>query len=142
MIYGIPTDIKNPEFDKETFKAFIPEYSDYVDSHGGNIVFENYYKVSNARVRKNIFGDDWEYAISLCIAHYIDMQNKRNQQSRSLSSLSENSGIKGNEKAGSRTVFSYNTSNKPDSLFWNNTVYGQTLYTLMESKFNFTVFVG
>lgn len=150
-IVGIDTDRKNPPYTIDDFCIWIPQMAKFIKTEEGVKYFNKIYPMANNKVFYSIYGTDWEYAISLVIAHYITLIG--NQMTRpSGSSLAEaaGSGAVVNGVLSSVSVggfsksydFGLTTKAGDDSaLFWNQTAYGVAFYALSRSKSVATMFV-
>ena len=129
-IYGLPMNSKPKEnFTIDVFKTFIPKLADYVDDHISS--FNTFKGICEKKLMYGFWTDDWLYAMSLAVAHYICITDPQSIQS-----------IDGDSTAGgimsSRTVdgisYNYDTdkmiNNAPAYKFWNTTGYGRTLVNL------------
>ncbi len=117
-------------------------------------MFNNLYPIAYNKIFYSIFGADWYYAMSLCIAHYsylINRQIPNNIDPNVKISLSEVTG--GGTPSGVMTsagiggfnkTYDYNLtalSGSEEALFWNQSAYGMSLIALYKSKATLTAFV-
>ena len=145
MLIGVELDKKNPEFDIDNFLFWMPQFSKVINDR----YFEKLKNIANNKIYKSIYGSDWEYAMSLCIAHYMELlgQNHRIHQAESFKDLSGGSNYKG--VMNSMTVGSFSKSIEVDktlvtseeSFFWNQTSYGASLMALYKTKAVPSIFV-
>lgn len=141
-VYGVMVNRKNPEFTKEQMLIFLPQYKKFFQTEEGEKYFEALYKIANSKIFYYIYGPDWPYAMSLCIAHYLTLISNQ-LGAPSGSSLTEIAGG-GNFKGvmSSASVGGFNKtydldktmSSKEENLFWNQTSFGASLMALLASK--------
>ena len=135
-VFGLPRNTKNPEFKDVIFNMWCPEFKKYLENPENKAKYE-YLKTefANKRIKKAIFGSDWEYAMSMCIAFYLTLIVKaENAGTPSLSRLAENSNPVG--RVDSYSVGSLSKQMNFDSimltteeaLFWNQNKYGVSLF--------------
>lgn len=140
-LIGITLDRNNPEFTISDFIFWMPQYSSYLDSENGQTAFNNLYEIANNKIFKSIYGTDWKYAMSLCIAHYLTLIADR-MQAPSGNTLQ---GIAGGATKGvlsDMTIGSFSKSydlsktmvDENEALFWNQTSYGAELMALLKTK--------
>ena len=72
-IIGIQLDRTNPEFTSADFTFWMPQFKQYVATEEGQVAFQNLYEIANQKIFRSIYGSDWKYAMSLCIAHYLTL---------------------------------------------------------------------
>lgn len=139
MIYGIKLDKTNPTFSLDLYREMFPQFSNYMDTHSS--MFNYYVNIANNKIFKSIWGVDWEYAMGLCISHYIAINiQDQSAPSNTLQGIATSSGAKGilnnySIKNVYKSVqYDKTMSKNKDALFYNETVYGQRLMTLMETK--------
>ena len=147
-IYGLPESQTNPEFTIAKFKLLMPRFKDFVTAEDGSQVYDIFKEIANDQILINTFGAKWEYAMSLAIAHYLDMNNYDRESSYSLHESKKDSGMKKiivSENLGENQSRSYSTDEitvtSNYAKFWNTTEYGRRLITLLESQGVPTLFV-
>lgn len=150
-LVGIQTDKRNPDYTIDDFCLWIPSLEKFIKTEKGLKYFNKLYPIANDKIASSIFGAEWEYAISLCIAHYIALlasdAKRANVSGDSLSSLAgfaTPDGVLSGMSVGGFSKsydFSLTTLTSEESLFWNNTPYGQKLYSLYKTKCVPSVFV-
>lgn len=149
-IIGIDTDTQNPSYTIDDFCFWIPKMSKFMKTEEGLRFFNKLYPIANAKVFKSVFGTDWEYAISLVIAHYVVLVG--NQMSRpvgsSLAEAASNPAPQGvltsMNVGGFSKTYDFGAilkSNTDEAMFWNQTSYGTSFYALMKSKSLPSIFV-
>lgn len=149
-IIGLQTDRRNPDYTIDDFCFWIPKMSKFMHTEEGVKYFNKLYPIANNKIFYSIFGTDWEYAMSLVIAHYLTLIGK--QMSRpNGSSLAEATGDNGvNGVLTSMSVGSFSksydygsvlSSNDTDALFWNQTSYGVSFYAIYKTKSQPSMFV-
>ena len=141
-IIGIQLDRKNPEFTKCDFLFWMPQFTKFMETDQGETYFNKLYNIVNGKIFKSIFGTDWEYAMSLGIAHYLTLISSQ-MEAPSGSSLQEIAGggnIKGVISSMSVGGFSKSYDidksiiSENEAVFWNKTSYGASLYALLKTK--------
>ena len=142
-IIGIETDRKNPEFTIDDFCFWIPKMAKFMHTDEGLKYFNKLYPIANNKVFYSVFLSDWEYAMSLVIAHYATLIGK--QVSRPTGDTLEDA-TNGSEVQGVLTSVSVGgfsksydfnsiiSSQTEEAMFWNQTAYGISFYSLMKSK--------
>lgn len=145
-LIGIDLDRKNPEFHIDDFFFWSPQFTgvEWV-----RLNFNKLKNIANQKIFYSIWGTDWEYAMSLCISHYIELiaQNKRIPQTSDLTRLGGGGSYKG--VMSSMTIGAFSKSLELDktmltneeSFFWNQTSYGASLMALYKTKAIPTIFV-
>lgn len=138
-IIGINTNRKNPPFTKEDFLFWMPQFSNLENI---DTLFSNLYPIANDKIFYSIFGVDWKYAMSLCIAHYATLLSN-NMQTPAYSSLSQIAG--GGVTHGvlqSATIGNFSKTydldksivSGDDKVWWNSTRWGAALMALLSTK--------
>ena len=147
-VYGLPASQTNPEFTKAKFQLLMPRFKEFVEGKEGEQVYDIFKEIADDQILINTFGTKWEYAMSLAIAHYLDINNYDRESSYSLKESKKDSGIKGimvSENLGENQSKSYSTDEitltHSYSKFWNTTEYGRRLITLLESQGIPSIFV-
>lgn len=142
-IVGTYTNRENPEFTIEDFCFWIPKMDKFMHTDEGVKFFNKLYPIANNKVFYSVFLSDWEYAMSLVIAHYTTLIGK--QMSRptgdTLADAAGGADIQGvltNMSVGgfskSYDFGSIIKSGTDEAMFWNQTAYGVSFYSLMKSK--------
>lgn len=148
-IIGITLDRTNPEFTKQDFLIWMPQFRQYIMTDCGDKHFQKLVKLANDKIFESIYGADWEYAMSLCIAHYLTLIAQQ-MQAPSGDTLAEIAG--GGTYKGilsSMTIGGFHKTyelsstmvSTDDAKFWNQTSYGAALMALLETKSVPTIFV-
>lgn len=141
-IIGININKDNPEFTKEDFTFWMPQFKKYLDTSEGTKYFDKLYKVVNNKIFYSIFGTDWELAMSYAIAHYFTLISQQDQapSGDTLSSIAGGGVTRG--VISSATVGGFTKQydlnrtylNEDEALFWNQTSYGASLMALLKTK--------
>lgn len=148
-VYGLRKRYKNPEFDDNIFCMFFPNFKNYLSKEVNKDKYNYFKKLANERIAKNIFGLDWEYAMSLCIAFYIGLVvEQENKGSQSLAKLAD--GLSPVGRVDSYSVGSLSKSmsydsvmlNSEEAMFWNQNDYGRRLFALAKNKGTLTMLVA
>lgn len=144
-IIGINLDRNNPNFDIDDFFFWQPQFSKVMTQKHFNKLKD----IANQKIYKSIWGTDWEYAMSLCIAHYMELiaANYRIPATNSLQTLAGGSSYKG--VVSSMSVGAYSKSldlgntllTSEEAFFWNQTSYGAALMALYKTKAVPSIFV-
>lgn len=136
---GISVNRTNPAYTIADFTFWMPQFKAYMQTEEGQTAFNNLYEIANNSIYKSIFGVDWKLAMSLCIAHYLQLIANQLQAPAgdSLEGIAGGGSIKGLISSASVGGFSksYDTkltvSEEQEALFRNQTAYGAELYTLI-----------
>lgn len=132
----------NPEFTLQDFLFWMPQFANIENI---STIFNNLYPIANKKIFYSIFGTDWKYAMSLCIAHYSFIIGQ--QQSRVAPGATTLAAIAGGSSAsgGIMTSASIGGFNKTydldrsmisgdDKIWWNQSSYGVSLMNLLATK--------
>ena len=139
-VFGLPKQSKNPVFKDVLFTMFCPEFKAYLENPENRAKYDYFKEQANKRIRKSVFGSDWDMAMSYFIAFYLtEIVKSENQGSPSLSRLANNSNPEG--RLDSYTVGSLSKSynfdsvmmNTEDALFWNQNKWGVKLFALAKN---------
>lgn len=141
-IVGIYTDRKNPEFTKCDFTLWMPQFTKFLDTDQGDKYFNKLYTLANSKIFKSIYGEDWELAMSYCIAHYLtiiarQMEAPAGSDLMSIAGGGVQKGVMSNATVGSFNVtYSLDQTNisEDEAKFWNQTSYGAQLMALLKTK--------
>lgn len=144
----------NPAFTIEQFTVYIPEMAWFLATEKGIQMFNTYKPIADQKVYHIAWGPEWEYGMSLCIAHYIKLwavgasqsDNGRDTTMTGLASLGQPRGMITSLSVGGVSK-SYDFTNTvvakgADSAFWNRTDYGQLFYALLFVKTPFALGVA
>ena len=141
-IIGIQLDRTNPEYTIADFTFWMPQFKKYMNTDDGQTMFNNLYPIANNKIFYSIFGTDWKFAMSLCIAHYAtlianQLQNPSGDTLEDIAGGGKFNGIISSASIGgfSKTFdVSLSINNDKESLFWNSTSFGAQLMTLLSTK--------
>lgn len=150
MIFGITLDRENPPYTIADLKFWMPNLTAFLDTEAGQVAFENLYPLANNKIFSSIWGTDWKYAMSLCIAHYLILISKNAANANvgdslgSLAALDTYAGM-----LSSMTVGSFSKSfdlaktmiDSDDAKWWNLTSPGAILMALYKTKAAPSIFV-
>lgn len=144
-IIGLNLNRINPEFEFDDFIFWMPHFQNVLSQSD----FEKIKAIANNKIFKSIWGTDWEYAMSLCIAHYLELRaaNFRVPASKSYTNLGGGQNFKGVITSMSVGDFSKsldignNVLNSEEAYFWNQTSYGASLMALYKTKAVPSIFV-
>lgn len=151
-ILGTYVDRTNPEYTIADFVFWMPQYKKYCQTEDGITMFNNLYPIANNKIFYSIWGSDWKYAMSLCIAHYsylIAIQQTA-PSGDTLPQIAGGGVTKGTISSASIGGFTksydlgytaFQASNFQDAGFWNQSSYGMALYALYKTKAVPTIFV-
>ncbi len=148
-IRGIELDRENPRFIRSDFTFWMPQFKNYINTDEGLIYFNKLRDIANQRIYKSIFGADWEYAMSLCIAHYFSLINEREMTSTdaTLKGALMGSSHKGILDSASIGAFSKSLRfdatlvESDETKFWNRSDFGSALMSLYKTKAVPSIFV-
>lgn len=140
------------EYTLDTFKFWMPAFKN-VDPTELQTMYDNLFPIAYDKIFYSVFGADWYYAMSLCIAHYnylINIQIPNNIDPNTPISLTDvtgggvSRGVMTNATIGgfSKTYdFGLTALSSEEALFWNQSSYGMSLMALYKSKSTLTAFV-
>lgn len=138
-IIGINLDRRNPSFTKEDFLFWQPQFTKLQNL---DTLFDNLYPIANNKIFYSIYGTDWKFAMSLCIAHYATLIGNNTQlpQGSTLASIAGGGTTKGVLQTASIGEFSktYDLDRSmisgEEAIWWNSTSYGAQLMGLLKTK--------
>ena len=107
-------------------------------------LYEAFCNIADQKIIKTIWNSDWEYAMSLCIAHYIATVNRETQRSFGLDAIAKDSGPRGLVTVDidkKRVEYKNIMLTRAESMFWQSTEYGRILTTLLSTKAVLTMIV-
>ena len=141
-LIGIQIDRHNPDFTVADFTFWMPQYKSYMNTTDGQTAFNNLYEIANGKIFHSIYGIDWKYAMSLCIAHYLTLiANQLGAPSgNTLEGIAGGGAYKG--ILSSATIGGFTKSfdlaktmvDETEALFWNQTSFGADLMALLKTK--------
>jgi hypothetical protein len=148
-IIGITIDRTNPAFAVSDFTFWMPQFAKYAATTDGSAAVTKIIGIANNKIFYSIYGTDWEYAMSLCVAHYLTLIGQQ-QQAPSGDTLGEIAG--GGTTRGILETASIGSFSKSydldrtmvgtdDAKFWNQTSYGASLMALYKTKAVPSIFV-
>lgn len=117
------------------------------------VMYNALFPIAYGKIFYTVFGKDWYYAMSLCIAHYnylINIQIPNSISPNRKIGLSDvtgggvTRGVMTNASIGgfSKTYdLGYTALTTEEALFWNQSSYGMSLLALFKSKATLTMFV-
>lgn len=148
-VYGIELERCNPEFTLQDFLLFMPQFKSFMSTDEGLLYYNNLYPMANNKIFYSIFGTDWKYAMSLCIAHYMYLISKNAQGTvgDSITSIAAGQSITGVLSSVGVGQFSksydfqYTMLNNKESAFWNQSNYGTQLMALYATKYVPSIFI-
>ena len=130
-IIGLPNTATNPEFTRETFSIFIPKLKEWVHDTSNADKWNKFVDICNHKINIGFWGEDWEYAFSLAVAHYICITDPCYVESIGADTAS--GGVMGSRSVGG-VNYSYDLSKTMNDnqayKFWCRTGYGNELVTL------------
>lgn len=149
-IIGIDLDKTNPTYTIDDFVMWIPKMKGFMQTEEGIKYFNKLYPMANNKVFASVFGTDWEYAMSLVIAHYLTLIGKDMSRpvGSTLADVANNSSpqgvLTGMSVGGFSKSYDFGSivkSGTDEAMFWNQTPYGISFYSLMKSKYLPSIFV-
>src|SRR5574344_1808123 len=150
MIFGITLDRTNPTYTKQQLEFWMPKLKAFLETDDGETAFNSLYPIANAKIFYSIWGSDWYYAMSLCIAHYLILIAKNSMPANvgddisSVASLDTYAGILTSMTVGSfsKTFDLAKTMvDSDDAKWWNLTSAGAALMALYKTKAAPSIFV-
>lgn len=134
-IIGIQVNRNNPPFTLNDFKFWMPQFKDVTDIQ---TYFDKLYPLANQSVFKSVFGVDWERAMSLYIAHQIQLIANQLEGSggHSITDVPGGTAIRGVLTSAQIGNFSKQIDvdktiiTEDEAKWWNLTSYGQEFYAL------------
>lgn len=130
-IRGIPSIGKNPQFDKRTFGHFCPKLKEWADDPCHAELWDEIVEICNSKVNYAHFLEDWKYAFSLAVAHYICTMDPQYVQAIGADAVS--GGVMTSRSVGNMS-YSYDVdktiAENPAYKFWLQTGYGRQLVNL------------
>ena len=134
-IQGLPTPGQNPEFSKETFSIFCPKLTEGVNDSNNEQAYNKFLEICNTKILYSYFIDDWEYAMSLAIAHYICITDTNYVQA--IGADTAVGGVMSSRSVGG-VSYTYDLdktmNDNPAYKFWQRTGYGNQLIALSSAK--------
>ena len=135
MIYGLPPTGKNPNFTRSTFCIYCPKLKEWVMSPENNAAYKKFVEICDSKINYGYYLDDWEYAMSLAIAHYICITNP--EYVEAIGADTAAGGVMGSRSVGG-VSYSYDLdktmNNNQAYKFWQRTGYGNQLINLSCAK--------
>lgn len=141
------------EYTIADLKFWIPSLKN-VNAEELQTMYDNLFPIAYNKIFYSVFGSDWYYAMSLCIAHYnylINTQIPNNIDPSKEISLSEVTGggvprgvMTSASIGGFTKSYDYSlttVSGSAEAMFWNQSAYGMSLMALYKSKSTLTAFV-
>ena len=131
MIYGLPNQVKPPRYTLKTFCTYIPKLKDWAMDKENSETFKKFVDKCKSQFNYSYWLEDWDYAVSLGVAHYIVLTNP--EYAQSIGADAAAGGVMTSRTAGGLS-YSYEISktimDNPAYAFWNRTGYGVTLVAL------------
>lgn len=128
---GLPPIGKNPEFSKETFCIYCPKLKEWVYDASNETKYNKFVDICNQKINYAYFLEDWEYAFSLAIAHYICITDE--EYTQAIGADTATGGVMSSRSVGG-VSYSYELSktmgDNPAYKFWARTGYGNQLINL------------
>lgn len=152
-IYALPhsdiiftIEIENTTLANVILKTFdVEAKSNFVAANGdGYALYEAFCTISDNKILKNVWNSDWDFGMSLCIAHYLSLINRETQKSFGLEDVGKDTFAKGTpiEIGEVKHTFEYTMEDHRFAKFWNSTEYGRMLITLLGTKGFPTMFLS
>lgn len=147
-ILGIDIDRKNPEYSKEKFLIYQPQFSKFLETDQGKELWDEFYEIANNTIFKSIYGSYWAYAMSLAIAHNIELVKMVSQypSGENIGEITSggNTGVLTSVGIGSFSKswdLNYTATQSEEAMFWNQTPYGMRLMALLKTRPIQSIFV-
>lgn len=149
-VIGLDIDRKNPPYTIDDFSLWIPEMDKFIHTEEGVRYFNKLYPIADRKVFYSVFGSDWEYAVSLVIAHYLTLIGRRASRPKGSTLAEASSGqtaggvLTSVSVGGFSKSYDFNltaTTDEANAKFWNQTEYGLAFYSLWQTKAQPSMFV-
>lgn len=141
MLIGLPNAETGEPIDIKVFQTYIPNLKNYVEAN--KKVFDLFNEKCRKQLNYGYWKEDWEFAMSLAIAHYLVLTNPDLPQS--LDKDAAAGGVM-SSRGVDKINYTYDVdkymSSHNAAHFWNLTGYGRTLFTLSESRGYIGMFIG
>ena len=153
MFSNIPPEVikpsinrRNPEFTKAAFFVYMPAMEQFVNTTQGEAVFNEYKTIANGRCFKSVWGDEWNEAMSLLIAHFLTLWARRASATNSsmsktvmgIAAMGRPQGVETSISAGELSKsFDFSLTTLPtdkENAFYNKTEFGQDYYARLMQK--------
>jgi hypothetical protein len=125
-------------FENKVISKFTAPYGN------GSMIYEAFVDIADNKILQKIWNVDWEFAMSLCVAHYLTLFTRESESSFGLGDIAKDSEPKG-IKSTTEDKVKYNYGDimltHNETKFWNNTEYGRQLITLLSTKAVLTMIV-
>ncbi len=108
-------------------------------------LYEAFCNIADNKIIQSIWNAEWEYAMSLCIGHYLAVVNRETQRSFGLGDVAESSAPRGLMTVNvdkKRVEYKNIMLTRNQSKFWQSTEYGRILITLLDTKAVLTMMVA
>jgi hypothetical protein len=134
-VHGLPEQRQNPAFTIEEFVELVPKFKDFVEGDG-SALYTVFYNIADQKILERVWNVDWKFAMSQCIAHYIDLINRETQKEFGLDEIAKDSYAKGVAVQIDKNKYDFEKTvlDHPYSKFWNSTEFGRILITLLQTK--------
>lgn len=134
-ICGLPPTTTNPKFDNVTFSIYCPLLKEWAYNEQNSAAFNKFVEICSSKLSYAYYLEDWEYAMSLAVAHYICITDANYVQA--IDADPAVGGVMGSRSIGNIT-YNYDLDKTfEDNLaykFWNRTGYGRQLVALSNAK--------
>ena len=134
-VQGLPTAGNNPEFSADTFSIYCPKLKEWVKDPNNASAFTKFVDICNSKILYSYYLEDWEYAFSLAVAHYICITDTNYVQA--IGADTAVGGVMSSRSVGGIN-YSYDLdktmNDNPAYKFWQRTGYGNQLVALTNAK--------
>lgn len=135
MIYGLPNQATPPKYTLKTFCTYIPKLKEWATDPAHKEIFREFVEKMKKQLSYSYFLDDWKYAVSLAVAHYIIITDE--DYAQSVSEDSTAGGVMSSRSSGGLS-YSYDVGkthiDNQAYAFWYKTGYGTTLVQLTNAR--------
>lgn len=135
MIYGLPNQVESPRYTLKTFCTYIPKLKEWASNKQNTEVFKKFVDKCKAQFNYSYWLEDWEFAVSLGVAHYIVLTNPEFAQSAGADAVA--GGVMTARNAGGLS-YQYDIGktmiDNPAYAFWYRTGYGTILVSMSLSR--------
>lgn len=137
---------KNPVYTSDLFFIYQPAMQAFVETTQGTAIFNEYVKIANSRCFSSVWGDEWNEAMSLLIAHFLALWAERAAMQNSsmsktiagIAGMGKPRGVQTSISAGELSKsYDFSLTTLPtdkENAFYNRTIFGQDYYARLMQK--------
>ncbi len=135
MVQGLVPPATDTAFDAATFSIYCPLLKEWAYDENNAAAFAKFVNICGQKISYNYYLEDWEYAMSLAVAHYICITDPNYVQA--IGADPAVGGVMSSRSIGNIT-YTYETdktfNDNQAYAFWNRTGYGRQLVALSSAK--------